>query len=106
MSIGSLGIIGSIAATPATQAKAGIDKAKEAADIRQREVHANTKAEDAAGVGVTDRSSETSDRDADGRRLWEAPPEASHEHGQAGEEIGRSAIDPTGASGSTLDLSG
>lgn len=106
MSIGSLGIIGSVAASPATQAKAGIDKAKEANDVRQREVHSQAKAEDASGIGVTDGSTQTSDRDADGRRLWEAPPEAKHGDGDASAEAAPTAKDPTGASGGLLDLSG
>jgi hypothetical protein len=106
MSIGSLGIIGSVAASPASQAKAGIDKAKEAADVRQREVHSQSKAEDAAGIGVTDGSTQTSDRDADGRRLWEAPPEAKHGDAESSDETTPTAKDPAGASGGLLDLSG
>ncbi|MCE9605215.1 MAG: hypothetical protein K8U03_09980 [Planctomycetia bacterium] len=106
MSIGSLGIIGSIAATPASQAKAGVDKAREAADIQQREVHSQAAAEDAAGIGVTDGSTETSDRDADGRRLYEAPPEAHGDDAGENVEAAPNAIDPSGQSGSRLDLSG
>lgn len=106
MSIGSLGIIGSVAATPASQAKAGIDKTQEANAAQERHVHSQASAENAAGIGVTDGSSETSDRDADGRRLWEAPPEARKHEEQGPDEPVHQAIDPTGQSGSSLDLSG
>lgn len=106
MSIGSLGIIGSVAATPASQAKAGIDKTQEANAAQERRVHSQASAEDAAGIGVTDGSSKTSDRDADGRRLWEAPPEARREDEKGPDEPMQQAIDPTGQSGSALDLSG
>lgn len=106
MSIGSLGIIGSVAATPAAQAKAGIDKTQEANAAQERRVHSQTSAADAAGIGKTDGSTETSDRDADGRRLWESPPEARKHDEHAPDEPPHQAIDPTGESGSSLDLSG
>lgn len=106
MSIGSLGIIASVATTPAAQAKAGVDKAKESSDAQQRAAVAHAKSESAAGVGVTDESTQTSDRDADGRRLYEAPPEPPNGDAEAAEETAPTAIDPTGQMGSGLDLSG
>jgi len=106
MSIGSLGIIGSVAATPASQAKAGADKTQEANAAQQRHMHSQAAAESASGIGVTDGSTQTSDRDADGRRLWELPPEAGKEEEQVSEESAPKAVDPTGQSGSGLDLSG
>jgi hypothetical protein len=106
MSIGSLGIIGSVAATPASQAKAGADKTQEATAAQERRIHSQAATENAAGIGKTDGSSETSDRDADGRRLWELPPEAKREDEKAPDEPPHHAIDPTGQSGSSLDLSG
>lgn len=106
MSIGSLGIIGSVAATPASQAKAGIEKAQESADAQQRRLHSQAHAENAAGIGTTEGSTQTSDRDADGRRLWEAPPEGREAEAAASEEAASKAVDPTGVSGSSLDLSG
>ena len=106
MSIGSLGIIGSVAATPASQSKAGVEKAQEGGAAQERHAHSQASAENAAGIGTTDGTTQTSDRDADGRRLWEAPPEARKEDERAPDEPLHQAIDPTGQSGSSLDLSG
>ena len=61
----------------------------------------------AAGVGQTDgENHQTAERDADGRRLWEF----SRRHGEQDavheEPRDPQVQDPTGQSGSMLDLSG
>ena len=110
MNVGSLGMIGSVAGTPLAQAKgADIDKNKADLGNQQRQVETSLKAEAAAGIGKTEGDAETSDRDADGRRLWELSP-APHETAstESGEESSAApqAKDPTGECGNTLDLSG
>ena len=74
------------------------------ADTRKQE-----KAAQAAGVGETEQDEQASDRDADGRRLWEKP--ATSDQQPADEEsppqtdrpAGR---DPHGQCGQHLDLQG
>lgn len=109
MSIGPLNpIAASIAGAPSGHT-AGADSARALHQAANQQVLAqnNVRAENAAGIGATDgEDNETSDRDADGRRLWEAPlakrpadatePAAEPPHSR----------DPTGESGQTLDLSG
>jgi len=109
MSIGSLGLIGSLAGTPLAQAKGSdIDRGKEGAGNHQRQIDAVERATAAAGIGVTQEDSQASDRDADGRRLWEidsqspASPEAADD---SNPEAPR-AKDPAGIAGQQLDLSG
>ena len=79
MSIGSLGIIGSVAATPASQSKAGVEKAQEGGAAQERHAHSQASAENAAGIGTTDGTTQTSDRDADGRRTARALPQDTRE---------------------------
>jgi hypothetical protein len=71
MSIGSLGIIGGISATPQTQRNASADRAA-TESTRQQNAAANDQAAiDAAGIGKTEGDQETSsERDADGRLDW------------------------------------
>ena len=63
-----------------------------------------------AGIGRTDgENHDANERDADGRRLWEAPPEAKADGENADDAANHpapGAVDPTGTSGSQLDLSG
>jgi len=109
MSIGPLSsIVGSVAGTSLAQTRGSeIDRAQQ--DNTASELHAlsEEKAELAAGVGQTDGDNhQTAERDADGRRLWEfsrrkAEPDASDD-----EPHRQRSQDPTGESGSMLDLSG
>ena len=109
MNVGPLGMIGSIAGSPLAQTKGSdIDKNKTDTGNQQRQVETNLKAEAAEGIGTTQEDSETSDRDADGRRLWELDGTARK---AAAEETSEEytppqAKDPTGERGGTLDLSG
>ena len=66
---------------------------------------ARTKSERASGIGETQEDQQTSDRDADGRRLWEAAAKKKAA-AEAEAEIDRKAKDPTGMSGNELDLTG
>ena len=110
MSVGPLGMIGSAAGTPLSQTKGSdADKAQHDAANQARESTAARQAERASGIGQTEHDEQASDRDADGRRVWEIggkkPQEESADEQSAGETAPQSK-DPTGRSGSQLDLSG
>jgi hypothetical protein len=86
-----------------------VQRARQETTDQARQVRADDKAENAAGVGETEQDEQASDRDADGRRLWEAPPEspdeaAESEHGS--DDTTHRGRDPRGDCGSRLDLSG
>src|SRR5436309_635439 len=111
MSMGPVGgIVGSAAGTSLSQA-AGSETERTQKDsvASQRQTDATERAEDAAGIGHTEQDQESSERDADGRRLWEAPGNRKNAaSGQlASEEAAaesKQSKDPTGQSGTKLDL--
>jgi hypothetical protein len=107
MSIGSLGFIASVAGSPLSQVKGDTERTRDATAVNERKAEADAKASDAAGIGKTDGDQEAGDRDADGRRLYEdAPtPRKRDEESVLDEEPPRPA-DPTGNSGTQLDLTG
>jgi hypothetical protein len=111
MSIASLGIMGGLATTAGAQRAADTQRVDSDTTDQSRAVTADEHAESAAGIGQTEEDSGTTDRDADGRRLWEntrrkktAAPAAT----PTSSEIPLPPIskDPTGASGNQLDLVG
>jgi hypothetical protein len=114
MSVGlTSGLIGSAAGAPLAQARGSeLDRAAHEAANQQRQVAGDAHAESAAGIGETGEDQATSDRDADGRRLWErrrkasTPAAASEAPSPAAASELPPARDPTGESGSLLDLSG
>jgi len=112
MSIGPLGgIAGSAAGSPLAQTKGSdVERAQDETAAQQRRVQSEKKAENASGIGETDgEDHETAERDADGRRLWEAPTEvadATDPEADARGEDSRKSKDATGQSGNLLDLSG
>src|SRR5687767_7313571 len=109
MSIGSLGVLGSVAAGQLQQARgADSDRAVQDARNQARETDAARQAEAAEGIGETSQDEGASDRDADGRRLWERPPQKQGNPDEtlaAPNDLPRS-IDPTGQSGAQVDLTG
>jgi hypothetical protein len=101
-------VLGSAAGTAASQtAGAETERAQKDTAARERLVDGQNKSERAAGIGTTDEDQQASERDADGRRLWEAPgkKKSDSEEADAGEPQ-RRAKDPTGMSGNVLDLTG
>ncbi len=109
MSIGPMSsIAGSVAGTSLAQTRGSeIDRAQQESTAREILARTEEKAELAAGVGQTDgENHQTAERDADGRRLWAF----SRRHGESDvghEEAGEPHVqDPTGQSGSLLDMSG
>ncbi len=106
MSVGPLGgVLASAAGTPLAQTKgAETDRAQHEAANQERRVQNEQRAENAAGIGEADgEDHETSERDADGRRPWEI---AGRPKDEAAPDDSRQAKDPTGQSGTLLDLSG
>src|SRR5690349_3543979 len=113
MSIGSLGgVIGSAAGSPLSQtAGTETERTQKDSSATQRQVDANERAANAAGIGHTEQDQESSERDADGRRLWEAPAKkknavADQPTGDDGNAQSKQSKDPTGQSGTKLDLTG
>jgi hypothetical protein len=109
MSIGSLGIVGGLAASPLSQRAAATDRADLETADQARQVKGDLKAEQAAGIGQTEEDSQASDRDADGRRPWEMPAgqQPESDPATAAEEAATARpLDPTGEKGGQLDLVG
>lgn len=106
MSMGPIGgILGSAAGSPLAQTKgAATERAKQDSAATERIADADKKTEKAAGIGQTEGDSQTSDRDADGRRLWEQQQaKASQEEENAEESPTKK---PKGDTGEHLDLLG
>ncbi|MGY8770890.1 MAG: hypothetical protein ACKVH8_20965 [Pirellulales bacterium] len=114
MSVGPMGggIVASLAASQLAQnSSSEVNKNQQETNNQARQVDASEKAEKATGVGDPEQSEQTSDRDADGRRLLERsqnPDEQAIEENSADTEESKpaGAKDPTGQRGGTLDLSG
>jgi hypothetical protein len=104
MSIGPLPTA-SVAGSPLAQTRGpDVERAHGEVGAQQRQLYHDQKAEAADGVGQPDgEDHETDQRDADGRRPWEAPPEAEEE---AGSSPIRQSNDPSHQSGNLLDLTG
>jgi hypothetical protein len=107
MSIGPTSFVGSVAGSPLAQVKGETDRTRDATAVNERRAASDAKAADAAGIGRTDSDQGAGDRDADGRRLYEEPPTAAKrdEESVFDQEPARPA-DPTGNSGTNLDLMG
>ncbi len=128
MSIGPAGFFSIIAATspqasamavPLSQPQsADADRTAQEVSEQEREHDADTKAENAAGIGQTDGEEHgANQRDADGRRLWEkntAPSDAASdaaadepaEDAEGASHPTHASRDATGQSGNQLDLMG
>ena len=113
MSVGPLGgIVGSAAGAPlAKTAGTEMERSQKEASVSQRLGDSQEKAARAAGIGTTEQDQGASDRDADGRRLWEAPQQKNQQESEqqnSAEENQQKhkSKDPSGDSGSKLDLMG
>jgi hypothetical protein len=101
-------IIGAAGAPLAQTKGSEVQRAQQETAQHERQVQNETKAEMASGIGTTDeQSGADSERDADGRRLWEAPPGTKDKKpAQAAPPAERLSRDASGQSGTQLDLSG
>ena len=112
MDVGPMsGMLGSAAGAPLSQTKGSeTERAQKDSVARQRQADSDAKAEKASGVGETTEDQGVSERDADGRRLWEQTQgkgeESPDDLNAAASEPPRQAKDPTGNSGNSLDLTG
>ncbi len=110
MSMGPLGgVVGSAAGAPLSQtAGSETERAQKDSAAQHRQLDGNQRSERAAGIGQTEQDQESSERDADGRRLWEAPgkPSKDGKDQLSDEAESRQSKDPTGQSGTRLDLTG
>ncbi len=109
MSIGPLGHLGIAAGTPLAQSKGSeLQRAAHDSEHHARQVEAGRRAQDAAGIGATEGDENaTSDRDADGRRLWEIPPDKEPRTSDIANGPDEPGVkDPTGKNGTQLDLAG
>ncbi|MEX0610687.1 MAG: hypothetical protein WD738_20190 [Pirellulales bacterium] len=102
------GILGSAAGVPHSQTAGETERAQKDSLAQQRTVDADQRAELAAGIGQTEQDQESSERDADGRRPWEAPAQAAKDgkNEESADTPIRQSKDATGQSGTQLDLTG
>ena len=94
---------------------AGLSGSQNDAASQLRKTKADHKAQRAEGLGATEGDTETSDRDADGRRLWEraqeqaedgsVPEDPAHDESTKTNPV-RQSKDATGDTGGLLDLTG
>ena len=113
MSVGPLGgIVGSSAGAPLSQTKGSeSERAQREQAGQARESDNAQQAERASGIGQTEQDQQTSERDADGRRLWEGPnprptDDENEDADQAADHVNRQSKDATGNAGTKLDLTG
>jgi hypothetical protein len=110
MSVGPLGgILGSAAGTQSAQSGSDVARGRQDAVHHTRQAKLDSHAENTAGIAETDgEDHQSGDRDADGRRQWELPAEASkvNESDAAQNVEPPRSRDLTGMAGSQLDLSG
>ena len=102
------GIIGSAAGAPLSQtAGSETERTAKEGQCQSRLIDAQQSAERAAGIGQTGEDQESSERDADGRRLWEAPAKrGAATAAEPSDEPARLSKDATGQCGNQLDLTG
>lgn len=109
MSVGPLaGLAASIAGSPLAQTKGSeVERGQIAAGNQERRAHNELRAENAAGIGEADgQDHETSERDADGRRLWEEPAAKTTSAPSGEPPNAPQSRDATGQRGTLLDLTG
>lgn len=111
--MGPLGMASSVAGGLPQVGNADAERVQKQAADQARQAQTDQKAEAAAGVGETEQDQETSDRDADGRRLWEGSQRDDDSGDETSADTNPDATgsrprskDPTGMSGGNLDLSG
>lgn len=103
------GIASSAAGAPLSQtAGSETERTQKDSQSQSRQVDTDQRAVKAAGIGQTEQDQESSERDADGRRLWEAPAEPGNEPtpDDSPEAAARQSKDASGQSGTHLDLTG
>jgi hypothetical protein len=101
-----MGMAGSVAGGLPQIRTAETERSQQQAGDQTRRAQGEQHSEQAAGIGQTEEDAHVFDRDADGRRLWEAPEQrAKADEAPLGPDRSPSK-DPTGERGGHLDLSG
>jgi hypothetical protein len=103
------GLLSSTAGTALSQANGSeTERAQKDALAQRRGTDAAQHAERSSGIGQTEQDQESSERDADGRRLWESPAASKKAQRSAAdlEAEARQSKEATGQSGTQLDLTG
>lgn len=109
MQLGPLGqISASAAGAPLAQSKGTeLDRTHQESAAHQRQIRTEQQAADAAGIGQTDgQEHQTDERDADGRLPWEIPARPANPQGEQPEDSPSRCPDPSGTTGTHLDLLG
>jgi hypothetical protein len=113
MSMGPVGgVVGSAAGTSLSQtAGAETERTQRDTAAQHRQIDGDKRSELASGIGQTEQDQESSERDADGRRLWETPGKRGKNAKEESADNDASAAskqskDPSGQSGTKLDLTG
>lgn len=94
----------SMSGAPLAQPRAAESTAQHQAAAAERADRAAQRATQAGGIHAAEAESETRERDADGRRLWELPDQSQTEKQQP--QPPARARDPHGTAGQHLDLTG
>jgi hypothetical protein len=103
------GVVGSAAGASLSQtAGSETERTQRDSGAQQRQVDSADRSEQAAGIGTTEQDEETSERDADGRRLWEAAADKKKDPKKAEVAAAEARLsrDASGLSGNHLDLTG
>lgn len=103
------GLIGSAAGAPLSQtAGSESERTQKETVALRRQIDTDQQAERAAGIGQADEDQESSERDADGRRPWEAAARRgkADEKAEPTDSPPRQSKDSTGQCGNQLDLTG
>lgn len=104
------GLLSSTAGTALSQTLGSeTERAQKESLTQSRGIEAEQHAERSAGIGQTEQDQESSERDADGRRLWELPADAKKKNATPTGDVpgeARQSKDATGQSGTKLDLVG
>ncbi|QDT00510.1 hypothetical protein [Adhaeretor mobilis] len=107
-SIPNISVNASAAGAPLSAKAGSTERAKQDTAAQQRTIETDLKADDAAGIGHTEEDQPSSERDADGRRLWEggADEQSKEVEHTAEEKPDKQAKDTSGEMGNVLDLTG
>ena len=110
MSIGPSRSIGSLAGSQLPQTKGtDVDRVQQDAADQVRQIQSEERAESASGIGEMQEEEQASERDVDGRQLWEQRNPENDEGGVppgGGDTDGApKSRDAMGQSGNNLDLS-
>jgi hypothetical protein len=108
MNVGAMNVVASVAAAPLAQSRGSeIERTQQETVAQERKLESVAEAEAAEGIGVTQEEQAAGDRDADGRRPWEIHETPDLPNDEADDPTSpHQAKDPTGQTGSQLDLCG